>query len=168
MVKYVVINASPSREGGTAKFVSAFGGAAANHGEVTVFNLHDEPPRYSRGSVRRETGLSRYQQAVIDCDALFIATPTYWFNAPAILKAFIEELDEIDLQLYERPRALGIAVYAPQGGELGVASSLVFPLNHMNFALVEVGYIFHRGIPEDDWAWEDITLMPERMRRVLG
>ncbi len=120
-MKYLIINASPNTKGGTAKFVSAFTDAASKLGEVQILNLHDDPPRCSRGPTVNEGPLSTYQQAVLDCDALFIASPTYWFSAPAILKAFIEELDEIDTRLYTRPRALGIAVYAPQGGELGVA-----------------------------------------------
>ena len=167
-MKYLVLNASPNQDGGTAKFVKAFREAAEKHGEVRVMNLHENPPRFSKGATTRDSNFTEYQQEALDCDALFIATPTYWFNVPAILKAFLEEIDEVDEKFYTRPRVLGIAVYAPQGGELGVASALVFPLNHLKFALVEEGYIFHRGIAVDDWAWEDIARMPERMKRVVG
>lgn len=167
-MKFLVINASPNKEGGTAKFVRAFTDAAQKIGETRVMNLHDGPPRFSKGAVSRTSDFTEYQKATLDCDALFIATPTYWFNVPAVLKAFLEEIDEIDKLIYEKPRALGIAVYAPQGGELGAAQALVLPLNHMNFALVECGYIFHRDIAKDDWAWEDIQNMPARMKRTLG
>ncbi|MBI5645052.1 NAD(P)H-dependent oxidoreductase [Candidatus Kaiserbacteria bacterium] len=167
-MKYLVINASPHENGGTSKFVHAFTEAAKKVGEVKVLNLHDSPPAYSRGDNAPSMIETMYQREVLACDALFIATPTYWFNTPSILKAFVEEIDGIESMLWQRARALGIAVYAPQGGELGVASALTFPLNHMNFVLVDVGYIFHRGIPIDDWAWEDLALMPERMRRVIG
>ncbi len=167
-MKYLVINASPNKDGGTAKFVTAFTEAADLLGDVRVMNLHDSPPHFSKGAKSRDSDFTDYQQAALDCDALFIATPTYWFNVPAILKAFIEEIDEVDKMFYTRPRVLGVAIYAPQGGELGVASALVFPLNHLKFALVEEGYIFHRGVPIDDWAWADIAAMPERMKRVLG
>lgn len=167
-MKFLVINASPNKEGGTAKFVGAFKEAAQKLGDVTILNLHDNPPRYAHSEKQNDGEPTLYQKAVMDTDALFIATPTYWFNTPAILKAFLEELDEIDTKLYARPRALGMGIFAPQGGELGVATALTFPLNHMNFVLVDVGYVFHRGVPEDDWAWEDIALMPERMKRVIG
>jgi multimeric flavodoxin WrbA len=167
-MRFLVINASPNKAGKTSRFVDAFTEAAQKTGEVQVLHLHDNPPHYSRGELTAQRNPTVYQKAAIDCDGLFIATPTYWFNVPAILKSFIEELDGVDTELYARPRALGVAVYAPQGGELGTASSLILSLNHMNFALVEVGYIFHRGIAEDDWAWEDISLMPERMKRTIG
>ena|SRR3989344_9051614 len=167
-MKFLIINASPNSEGGTAKFCDAFLTAAQKVGEVKQLNLHDDPPPFCKGSLPKPEILSTYQREVLECDALFIATPTYWFNVPSILKAFIENLDPIELDLWKRPRTLGIAIYSPEGGELGPATATVLPLNHLNFSLVDNGYVYHRGIPKDDWAWEDIALMPERMARLIG
>jgi multimeric flavodoxin WrbA len=162
-MKFLVINASPNKEGATSKFVKEFLNAAEKIGEVEVLHLHDDPPRFSDGNLNRPETMNKYQRKVMDCDALFIATPTYWFNVPAILKAFIENLTTIEEDLWKRPRILGVAIYAPQGGEQGAGAAIILPFSHFGFALVDVGYVYHRGISEDDWAWEDLRLMPERM-----
>ncbi len=169
-MQFLIINASPHKNGNTARFVDAFKKAAESVGEVAELQLHDTPPPFSRGvypSLRPDI-LSEYQKEILACDALFIATPTYWFNVPSILKALLESLDEIETELFQRTRVFGVAIYAPEGGEFGVASMLILPLNHLNFALVENGYVYHRGIPKDDWAWGDISAMPSAMKRVLG
>jgi multimeric flavodoxin WrbA len=167
-MKFLVINASPHKNGGTQKFVDAFVDAAHKVGDVTQLNLHDSPPPFSNGDFVRPDVLNMYQQEVLVCDALFIATPSYWFNIPSILKAFIENLTPIESDLWQRPRTLGVAVYAPEGGELGCGTATILPLNHLGFSLVDSGYVYHRGIPKDDWAWEDISRMPERMKRLMG
>ena len=167
-MQFLIINASPSNQGGTAKFCSAFWDAAQKVGAAKRLNLHDDPPAFCKGSTSRPEALSVYQREVLACDALFIATPTYWFNVPSILKAFIEDLDPIESDLWQRPRTLGVAVYAPEGGELGPATAIVLPLNHLNFSFVDNGYVYHRGTPKDDWAWEDIERMPDRMARIIG
>jgi multimeric flavodoxin WrbA len=166
-MKFLVINASPHKDGGTQRFVDAFCDAADKVESVTKLNLHDNPPSFCKGGFVRPDVLDTYQQAVLACDALFIATPTYWFNVPSILKAFIENLTPIESDLWQRPRTLGVAVYAPEGGELGCATAIILPLNHLGFSLVDSGYVYHRGIPKDDWAWEDIGRMPERMKRLI-
>lgn len=165
-MKFLIIHASPHQDGGTARLAKAFRDAAERVGTVRQFNLHDDPPPFSTGNMDRPEKLSAYQQAVLDCDALFIATPTYWFNVPSVLKAFIENIDGIEEDLWKLPKILGIGIYAPEGGELGPATALVLPLNHLNFTLVHSGYVFHRGIPKDDWAWDDLAKMPERMARL--
>ena len=167
-MKFLSINSSPNLDGKTSNFCKLFKESAEKLGEVTQFNLYDDPPPFSEGSLLRPEVLNEYQKEVLDCDALFIATPTYWFNVPSILKAFIENLAPIEADLDQKTRALGVAIYAPQGGELGAASSLILSLNHLNFVLVNVGYIFHRNVSEDDWAFENLTLMPVRMKEVLG
>jgi multimeric flavodoxin WrbA len=166
-MKLLIINASPNADGQTAKLCKIFKDSAEKIGEVKQLNLHDNPPPFSKGLLPKPEVLSVYQQAVLECDAMFIATPTYWFNVPAILKAFIEDLDPIESDLSHKTRALGVAINAPQGGELGAASSMILSLNHLNFLLVNVGYIFHRGVSEDDWAFEDLELMPGRMKHLL-
>ena len=166
-MNFLIINASPNPDGQTAQFCKVFVEASKKIGETTQLNLHDDPPPFCKGLAPKPEQLSIYQKAVLDCDALFIATPTYWFNVPSILKAFIENLDQIETDLWKRPRALGIAIYAPEGGELGPATSLVLPLNHLNFLFVELGYVFFRGIEKDAWAWEDLEKMPARMARAI-
>ena len=167
-MKYLVINASPEKTGMTSKLCGRFVETAKKEGEVKELALHDEPPEYCKGTSPKPKNLSIYQEAVLECDALFIATPTYWFNMPSILKAFIESLDQIELDLWRRPRTLGLVVYAPEGGEFGTAAPIVLALNHMNFSLVDNGYVYYRGVEKDDWAWDDLQLMPERMKKLIG
>src|SRR5260221_8250609 len=84
--------------------------------------------------------MARLRNLVLDCDGMFIATPTYWYNAPATLKAFIEQLTPIEKKLWKRERKLALAVYSPEGGELGVFTAVVAPLNMMGFSLIGNGY----------------------------
>ncbi|TSC56250.1 MAG: hypothetical protein G01um101418_145 [Parcubacteria group bacterium Gr01-1014_18] len=166
-MKFLIINASPNKRGMTSKFCRTFAKAAKKVGEVKQFDLHDAPPSFCKGSKPRPKKLSLYQKETLDCDALFIGTPPYWFSAPSILKAYIEDLDPIENDLWKRPRPLGMCIYAPEGGELGVAGPIALAFNHLKFSLVEWGYIFNRGIKKDDsWSWDDIKGMPKRMERI--
>jgi NAD(P)H-dependent FMN reductase len=156
----LVVNASPHGQSVTTKFCKIFEkGFGAEY--TNQLNLHDAPPRFSDGSYATDTPL---QKQVLDVDVLFIATPTYWFNVPAILKAFIDELSGIDTKkLWAVDRYVVVAVHAPQGGEIGAVGALVLPLNMMGFTLPANGFVYYRN-EDDSWAWNDLTEIAKQLR----
>jgi multimeric flavodoxin WrbA len=158
--KALIVNASPFRESVTAKFCKTFEkGFGADY--TKQLNLHDAPPRYSEGTYTSDSPL---QKQVLDVDVVFIATPTYWFNVPAILKAFLDDLSGIDTEeLWAIDRYVVVAVHAPEGGELGAIGALVLPLNMIGFTLPANGFVYYRN-EDDSWAWDDLTEIAKQLR----
>lgn len=109
--------------------------------------------------------LSRLQKLMIESDGFVIATPTYWFNMPGILKNFVDNLTILEENgwLLEN-KVAGIIVYSPQGGEIGVLSPLAITFNHMGVVIPPYGLIFYRG-KIDEHALEDIKLLAKSIKR---
>ncbi len=163
---YLVINASHFADSKTERFCRLF-----------ELNLDLDAVSFSRIDLRRKNipfadgtyrlpqnkELKQLRTQVLDCDGMFIATPTHWFSAPGRLKALIDHLTPIEAKLWKRERLLGLAIYAPEGGELGVFQSVVPALNHMGFSLVGSGYAYrrNRGKPEA-WVVKEIVGMAKR------
>jgi multimeric flavodoxin WrbA len=158
--KALLVNASPFGQSVTTRFCKTFekGFGAAYTKQL---NLHDAPPRYSAGIYITGTPL---QRQVLDPDVVFIATPTYWFNVPAILKSFIEDLSGIDTkELWAIDRYVVVAVHAPEGGEIGAISAVVLPFNMMGFTLPANGFVYYRDA-DDDWALKDLADIAKQLR----
>ena len=162
--RYLVINASPHKNSQSARFCQLFEEKLERH-KSTRLNLYESDIPYSDGTyaVPKNRVLERMRDQVLSCQGMFISTPTYWFNAPAILKAFIEQLTPIEGQLWRRERLLGLAVHAPEGGELGVFQAIVPALNCMGFCLVGNGYVWKRGTKRSEtWVEKDIAGIAHR------
>jgi NAD(P)H-dependent FMN reductase len=156
----LIVNASPHKPSVTSRFCDVFA-EGFGAGYTTWLDLHAQPPPHSDGTYERDG--TPWQQAVLATDVLFVATPTYWFNIPSILKAFLDDLTAIEEQLWEAERFAVIAVHAPQGGEIGALNALLAPLNMMGFTLPGNGYVYYRH-EADDWAWTDLKEIAKRMR----
>jgi NAD(P)H-dependent FMN reductase len=154
---------------------SFVGSITDKHCKLFIDNL--DGPEYSRIDLRDEripihnghwdetpnATLRALRKRVLDCDGMFIATPVHWFNVPSVLKAFIDHLTPIESKLWKRERLLGIAVYAPEGGELGAFSAVVCPLTLMGFSLVGSGFVYRREKRKPKaWVRKDIVDMAER------
>jgi NAD(P)H-dependent FMN reductase len=156
----LIVNASPHKPSITSRFCDTFAdGFGARY--TTWLDLHDQPPPHSDGTYGR--GGTPWQDAVLATDVLFVATPTYWFNIPSILKAFLEDLTAIEEQLWTTERFAVLAVHAPEGGEIGAVNALLAPLNMMGFTLPANGYVYYRHTA-DSWAWTDLTEIAKRVR----
>lgn len=154
---YLVINASQFADSKTERFCRLF-----------EQNLDLERVSWSRIDLRRrdipiadgtyrptrDKVVTQLRQQILACDGMFIASPTHWFSAPARLKAVIDHLTPIEAKLWRRERLLGLAVYAPEGGELGVFQAVVPALTHMGFGLVGNGYAYRRTRRKPE-AWVD-------------
>jgi NAD(P)H-dependent FMN reductase len=156
----LVVNSSPHEPSITTRFCDIF---TDNFGPryTRRLDLHKEPPPYSNGTYDNDN--TKWQKHVIDADVLFIATPTYWFNIPSILKAFIEDLAAIDEILWEGDRYAVIAIHAPEGGEIGALNALMPALNMLGFTLPGNGFVYYRSAA-DDWAWNDLGEVAKRVR----
>jgi multimeric flavodoxin WrbA len=157
----LIVNASPHKRSITTRFCRTFEKGFGSHYTKQI-ELHDKPPPHSDGTYNKVD--TPWQRHVLESDVLFIGTPTYWFNVPSILKAFLDDLAAIDEEkLWASERFMVIAVHAPEGGEIGAVNALVLPLNMLGFTLPANGYVYYR-YPADRWAWKDLIDVAERIR----
>jgi multimeric flavodoxin WrbA len=164
---YLTINGSPHPRSRTERYCKLF----EDHLDGPTFSridLFDLKLPHSDGTYREDGSrtVQRLRQWVLDCDGMFISSPTYWFNVPAPLKSFMEQLAPIDRKLWRRERLLGLAVHAPEGGELGVFQAVVPALNIMGFSLVGNGYVYYRRTRKpEDWVESDIRNMAHKFSK---
>lgn len=162
-VRVLAINSSPKADGQTAKLLDIFTNEAKKLGlEVTVRNLYelkDQIPPFDGQLNEPAREVKGIYREIVDCDGFVIATPTYWFNMPGILKSFIDHLTILEEGGWMlEGKAAGIITYSPQGGEMGVLVPLALTLNHMGVTLPPYSLIFYRG-SQDQWALDDIKLL---------
>jgi hypothetical protein len=157
----LIINASPKEKySKTARLWRHFEKSLKRQCPREHIDLRDCKIPFADGKFTRTPGkMEKLRQLVLDCDGMFIATPTYWYNVPAMLKAFIEQLSPDDVKLSRKQRKLALAVYSPEGGELGVFTAVVAPLNMMGFSLIGNGYAWCDGTEDDVWWKEEIEWM---------
>ena len=165
-VKILAINSSPKESGHTAHLLKLFIDSAKSLGaQVKKLNLYEEHIKpYSGILGKKPKRLNHFQKALVEVDGFVIATPTYWFNEPGILKDFIDSLtplEENDFML--EGKVAGFIVYSPQGGETEVLENLAMTFNQMGVLLPPYSLIFYRGVKEDNWAFEDSKLLAKRM-----
>lgn len=147
MKKVLLVSVSRSTRGKVRRFCEVF---KKNLKGVSIKEL----------DLTKKVSQKEIQNHVLECDGMFIATYPSWFSPPVELKAFIEALDPIDDKLWVKERLLGLAVHSPQGGELGIFTSVVAPLTLMGFSLIGNGYAYHRGTKFDEgWAWDEVKEM---------
>ena len=160
---FLVINCSPFKNSVCQKFCDIFIKRCTELGiKTTQINIHDIEIKFSNGTYD-EVNLE-IQKLTLETDGIFIASPTYWYNVPSKLKAYLECLPNIEDRLYERSRPICVAVHAPEGGELGVLQAILLPMNMMGFWIPNNGYAYYRNTKYDDgWAFDEIKSMPDRM-----
>lgn len=168
-MKILAINSSPKPDGKTASFLQTFIDAAKDQGmEVNKVNLYEEEIPHHSGELDKPLKeLSKLQKKFVEADGFVIATPTYWFNVPGVLKNFIDHLTILEENGWQAEgKVAGIICYAPEGGELGVLGNLSVALNHMGIVIPPYGLIFYRG-PQDSWAIPDIKLLAKSMAQQI-
>ena len=112
---------------------------------------------------RKLKKLNHFQKALVEADGFVIATPTYWFNEPGILKNFIDSLTPLEENGFMlEGKVGGFIVYSPEGGETDVLENLAMTFNQMGIVLVPYSLIFYRG-SQDKWALDDVKLLAKSM-----
>ncbi len=165
LIKILAINSSPKSDGHTARFLEHFEKAAKQlNAEVTHMDLyHEKIPFFSGILGKKLKRMSHVQKAMVETDGFIIATPTYWFNEPGVLKNFIDNLTPLEENGFKlEGKVGGFIVYSPEGGEIGVLENLAMTFNHMGVILPPYSFIFYRG-PQDDWVMQDIKDLAKRM-----
>lgn len=162
----LAINCSPKSKGTTASLLKIFTDEAKRLNlKITVVNLYDEPESFFHGKLdQKMPKLSKIQALMSECDGFVIATPTYWFNTPAILKNFLDNLTPLEENNFMlEGKVGGFIAYEPQGGGVEVLKNLAMTFNHMGVVIPPYGMIFYRGI-QDKWAKPDIKLLAKIMK----
>lgn len=164
-IKILAINSSPKLEGHTAHFLNSFIQSAEKLGaEVLRVDLYKEHLKPFSGKlgvkIKRLTPL---QKEMVSADGFVIATPTYWFNEPSVLKNFMEWMTPLEENGFLlEGRVGGFIVFSPQGGETDILENLAIVFNHMGVLLPPYSMIFYRD-PSDNWAKKDIPLLAKNM-----
>lgn len=164
-MKLLAINASPKQTGTTAGLLQDFIKAAEKINiKVTPWQLYEHESVVHSGKISKDMErLSETQRQVLAADGFVIATPTYWFNVPGVLKNFIDSLTVLEENELLEGKVAGFIVYSPEGGEYGVLSSLLLPLNHMGVLFPPYSSIFYRG-EQDTWVKQDIIDLAKRLQ----
>ena len=86
----VAINASPIKRGTVDKLLRVFEKSLSNKHKATRINLYDFDFPPHGGNLEREPLKYPFIKDIRKAHAIIIATPTYWFNMPGILKNFLD------------------------------------------------------------------------------
>lgn len=165
-MKILTINCSPKKDGNTANLLKIFENEASQIGsEVISIHLHDEREGFFDGKLNQEIKeLTKVQKMMTATDGFVIATLTYWFNTPAILKNFIDNLTPLEENNWMlEGKVGGFIVFEPEGGGAEVLKNLAMTFNHMGVAIPPYSLIFYRG-KQDKWALTDIKLLARVMK----
>lgn len=165
-MKILTINCSPKKDGNTSKLLKIFQNEAIKiGGEVVSINLYDEKEDFFDGKLNQEIKvLTKVQRLMTESDGFVIATPTYWFNTPAILKNFIDNLTPLEENNWMlEGKVGGFIVFEPEGGGAEVLKNLAMTFNHMGVAIPPYSLIFYRG-KQDKWVFADLKLLARVMK----
>lgn len=120
-MKLIIINASPRKNGATAKILTAFAEQLTLCGteEATIYHLSDLTFDYCKGCcICYKTGecimqddAERLSQAIASCDGLIIGTPNYAGNVSGQLKTFIDRGHFVIEQLLKGKHTIGVVTY---------------------------------------------------------
>ena len=163
--KLLAINSSPKESGHTAHLLKLFiDSAQALGAQVKKLDLYEEHIKpYSGILGKKLKKLNHFQKALVEADGFVIATPTYWFNEPGILKNFIDSLTPLEENNWMlEGKVAGFIVYSPEGGETEVLENLAMTFNQMGVAFPPYSLIFYRG-PQDKWAIADSKLLAKSL-----
>ncbi len=166
MVKILLINASPKKTGTTALFLKVFEKAAKQEDINTKrIDLIDNKVETFNGKLNQKIRkFHPYLKLILEYDGFVIATPTYWFSLPGVLKNFIDNLTPFEENNWMlEGKVAGCIVYSPEGGGTEVLKNLALTFNHMGIAIPPYGLIFYRD-QKDKWALRDIALLAKTMK----
>ncbi len=167
-MKLLAINSSPKQNGQTVKLLNLFINRAKKlNVEVKRIDLYQEKIGHFSGELQTKPKYSALQKEMLECDGFVIATPTYWFNTPGILKDFIDNLTPMEENGWKlEGKVVGFIVYSPEGGETPVLQNLAMTFNQMGALIPPYGMIFYRG-KMDSWAIEDCRDLADRLVQTI-
>ena len=164
-IKILAINSSPKLEGHTAHFLQSFIRSAEKLGaDVIMVNLYKQHLKPFSGKLGiKIKSLAPLQKEMVNADGFVIATPTYWFNEPGVLKNFMDWMTPLEENGFLlEGKVGGFIVYSPQGGETDILENLAIVFNHMGVLLPPYSMIFYRN-SADTWVKKDIPLLAKNM-----
>ena len=124
-MKTVIINASPRKDGATARVLNEFAGQLTCESmDITMFHLSDMKMDfckgccscYKTGQCFINDGAEALSQAIAKADGLIIGTPCYASGISGQLKTFIDRGHFVMEQLLRGKHAVGIVTYENAGG----------------------------------------------------
>lgn len=120
-IKITIINASPRKNGATAKILDAFAKQlkAYKDAEISLFHLSDLNYHFCKGCCAcyqsgrciMQDDAEKLSQTIAESDGLIIGTPNYASNISGQLKTFIDRGHFVIEQLLKDKHTLGVVTY---------------------------------------------------------
>jgi multimeric flavodoxin WrbA len=145
-IRILCVSASPVPDGHTEQLLGIFASKAFSLGaEVEPIRLVDNPPPTVSGKQEQWKPDPFWADKITGVDAIVVATPTYWFNAPGILKDWIDNLTPLTYESKLDGLLGGVIVYGPEGGSFNVAQYLGTVFNNIGITVPARGLIWQEG-----------------------
>jgi multimeric flavodoxin WrbA len=168
VVKVLAINASPRKYGSSYKLLRVAVEAARYAGaEVSVVNLYDYTIKPCIGCVSDDQLSCRFPcviddddgnallKAMVESDALIVATPIYWYGPSGQLKNMIDRMTSLENMIFISGRSLlegkvgGFIASGADSGNIVTISYLMVVANSMGILIPPWGlaYYLDQGDP---------------------
>ncbi|MCC6014603.1 MAG: flavodoxin family protein [Desulfurococcaceae archaeon] len=164
MVKVLAINASPRKYGSSYKLLRVAVEAARYAGaEVSVVNLYDYTIKPCIGCVSDDQLSCRFPcviddddgnallKAMVESDALIVATPIYWYGPSGQLKNLIDRMTSLENMIFVSGRSLlegkvgGFIASGADSGNIAAISYLMVVANSMGILIPPWGLAYYLG-----------------------
>ena len=166
-IRILCISASPVRDGRSEQLLSVFASKAFGLGaEIDVERLHERPMEVVTGKLEGWKPDPYWATKLDWADAVIVATPTYWFAPPPILKAWIDSLTPLTYISKLDGLLGGVIVYGPEGGALVAAQYLGMVFNNIGITIPARGIIWQEGshkLGQNAWVEPGIEALAENI-----
>ena len=184
MLKILVLNGSPRKNGNTSYLVEALRSLVIDNGhEVEVLHLNDYDIKPCQGCFWCYKGfplkcvqddiMNTLYPTVLDSDVLVFASPIYWFNYSAQLKLFIDRLVALHVKgghALNGRKFASIFVYGDSDSEGSGVYTAIQSMDQMirYFRGVNLGVVHGTGgdnltVPENRKLVEDLRELANRI-----
>lgn len=166
-IKILCVSASPVPDGHTEEMLGIFAAKAYALGaEIEIIRLVDTPPPPISGKLEGWKPDPFWADKLAGADAVVVATPTYWFNTPGILKNWIDSLTPLTYESKLDGLLGGIIVYGPEGGAFNQVQYLGMVFNNIGITIPARGLIWQEGprrIGPNAWVEQAISQLAENI-----
>jgi multimeric flavodoxin WrbA len=144
MNKAIAINGSSDKHGRTSRLL--------NQLDIQIYHLQD--------------GIEPAYEAILKADVVVFATPTKWFNVSALMKEFIDRMEEGPNYPCEGKTAFFVATCDEDGGQQAI-NQMFAPFNHMGFLIPPYACYFYNNNmaekSENKWMLNGMAFLKSRL-----
>ena len=169
VVRIILVNGSPRKDGNTARLLQVAAEGAKEIGDIKIIHLIDYKIFPCVGCVSDEEKLCRYPcvieddmkeiyEQIIYSDGMIFASPIYWYSPSGIMKNFIDRLTALENMVIHEGRSrlegkvCGVIAVGNDSGSIQLISTLLTTFVTMGFVIPpwSVAYYHAMGNVLDD------------------